>query len=67
MSPHSCVFVASVTVETSGVPIGSLAPSAPLVDESLSLLIITVETSDVSIGSLVPSASLVGKLLSKER
>ena len=47
MSPHSCVFVASVTVE----------------DESLSLAIVTVETGDVSIGSLVPSASLVGELL----
>ena len=57
------MFAASVTVETSGVSIGSLVPSAPLVDELLSLLIVTVETGDVSIGSLVPSASLVGKLL----
>ena len=57
------MFAASVTVEASGVSIGSLVPSAPLVDELLSLLIVTVETGDVSIGSLVPSASLVGKLL----
>ena len=63
MSPHSRVFAASITVEASGVSIGSLVPSAPLVDESLSLLNVTVETGDVSIGSLVPSASLVGKLL----
>ena len=57
------MFAASVTVGTSGVSIGSLVPSAPLVDELLSLLIVTVVPGDVSIGSLVPSASLVGKLL----
>ena len=45
------------TVETSGVSIGSVVPSAPLVG----IIEFTVETSGVSIGSLVPSAPLVGR------